>query len=49
MFSIGTERTDVAGGIVDEAVSYHLVLAFESLAALTSWAAFDVAVVRAIG
>jgi hypothetical protein len=33
MFSIRTERTDVAGGIVDEAVSDHFVFPLEAFAA----------------
>jgi hypothetical protein len=32
VFSIRTERADVAGGIVDEAMSDHFIFALESFA-----------------
>lgn len=48
MFSIGTERTDVARGIVYQAVPDHLVFPLEAFAALTPWATLDTAVVWSI-
>jgi hypothetical protein len=37
---IWTERTHIAGGLVHEAVSDHLVFTLEAFAAFASWAAF---------
>ncbi len=48
VFSIGTERTDVARGIVYQAVPDHLVFPLEAFAALTPWATLDTAVVWSI-
>lgn len=46
VLSVWTERTHVAGGLVHETVSDHLVFTLEALPALASRAAFDGAEVR---
>jgi hypothetical protein len=46
MFSIRTKGTNVTRRLVDEAMTYHLVLPFEPLSALSPRAAVDRAVVR---
>jgi hypothetical protein len=48
VFSIGTEGTDVARGIVYQAVSDHLVFPLEAFAALTPRATLDTAVVWSV-
>ena len=40
VFAVRTEGTDVAWGIVDQAVAYHFVLPLETFAALTPRASF---------
>jgi len=45
MFTVRTKGTDVAGGVMDEAVSFHFVFALEAFAAFAALAAFDGAVV----
>jgi hypothetical protein len=44
--SIRTKRTNIPGTLVDEAVSYHLVLPFEAFATFGAWATFYWAIVR---
>lgn len=46
MFSIRTERTNIPRRIVNEAVTFHFVLAFESFTAFAALATLDGAVVR---
>jgi len=46
MFSVWTERANVARRIVNEAVAFHFVLALESFTAFATLATFDGAVVR---
>ena len=38
MFSVRTERTDVTGRAMDQAMPDHLVLPLESLSTRTAWA-----------
>lgn len=45
VFPVWAEWTDVAGRIVYEAVSDHLVLPLESFATFASWTAFYTAIV----
>jgi hypothetical protein len=47
MVTIRAERTDVARGVMDEPVSFHLILAFKALPTLTPGATRNRAVVRA--
>lgn len=49
MLAIWAVRAGVAGGFVDKAVTVHLILALEPLAALATGATLDVAEVGAIG
>jgi hypothetical protein len=46
--SIRTERTKIPRTLVEEAVSYHLVLPFEAFATFGAWATFYWAIVRSI-
>ena len=48
VFVIGAKGANVAGRLVDEAVPYHLVFAFEAPAAFGSMARLDGAIVRSI-
>lgn len=48
MLAVRTERAYVAGRVVDEAVTYHLVLALEAFAAFGAWASRNRAVVRSV-
>jgi hypothetical protein len=48
VFSIRTEGADVAGGVVDEAVTYHFVFALEPFAAFRAGAATHGAVMRPV-
>jgi hypothetical protein len=45
VFSEGTEGAHITRAVMDQSVSDHLVLAFESLASFASRAAFDRAIV----
>lgn len=46
MLSFGTEWADVAGRLMDEAMTYHFVFPLEAFATFRTWAALYRAVVR---
>lgn len=48
MFSIRTERTNIAWRVVDQTMSDHLILSLEPLSTFTAWASLYTAVVRSI-
>ena len=48
VFSVGTEGTDISRGIVDQTMSYHLVLPFEPFPTFASWAPFHAAIMWSI-
>jgi len=48
MFSIRTERTNIARRIVNEAMTFHFVLALESFTTFATLTAFDGTVVRSV-
>jgi len=48
VLSVRTEGTDITRRFVDQSMPNHLILPLESLAAFTSRAAFDRAVMRSV-